>query len=110
MSGNTFGKIFKVTTFGESHGKALGCIIDGCPPNLKIDESDIQRDLDRRKPAPISTPFTAFIDIIPCANNASNLSNTGSPNPIGIFLPIIVTLAPIESPDFLIPVKYSSSI
>ena len=38
MSGNTFGKIFKVTTFGESHGKALGCIIDGCPPNLKIDE------------------------------------------------------------------------
>ena len=50
MSGNTFGKIFKVTTFGESHGKALGCIIDGCPPNLKIDVSDIQRDLDRRKP------------------------------------------------------------
>ena len=50
MSGNTFGKIFKVTTCGESHGKALGCIIDGCPPNLKIDESDIQRDLDRRKP------------------------------------------------------------
>jgi len=50
MSGNTFGKIFKVTTFGESHGKALGCIIDGCPPNLKIDVSDIQGDLDRRKP------------------------------------------------------------
>ena len=50
MAGNTFGKIFKVTTFGESHGKALGCIIDGCPPNLKIDESDIQTDLDRRKP------------------------------------------------------------
>ena len=50
MSGNTFGKIFKVTTFGESHGKALGCIIDGCPPNLKIDESDIQKDLNRRKP------------------------------------------------------------
>ena len=50
MSGNTFGKIFKVTTFGESHGKALGCIIDGCPPNLKISESDIQTDLDRRKP------------------------------------------------------------
>ena len=65
--------------------------------------------LTTSKPAPISTPFTAFIDIIPCANNASNLSNTGSPNPIGIFLPIIVTLAPIESPDFLILVKYSSS-
>ena len=50
MSGNTFGKIFKVTTFGESHGKALGCVIDGCPPNIKIDESDIQKDLNRRKP------------------------------------------------------------
>ena len=50
MSGNTFGTIFKVTTFGESHGKALGCVIDGCPPNLKIDETDIQKDLDRRKP------------------------------------------------------------
>jgi len=50
MSGNTFGKIFRVTTFGESHGKALGCVIDGCPPNIKIDESDIQKDLDRRKP------------------------------------------------------------
>ena len=50
MSGNTFCKIFRVTTFGESHGKALGCVIDGCPPNIKIDESDIQKDLNRRKP------------------------------------------------------------
>ena len=50
MSGNTFGKIFRVTTFGESHGKALGCVIDGCPPNIKIDESDIQKDLNSRKP------------------------------------------------------------
>ena len=50
MSGNTFGKIFRVITFGESHGKALGCVIDGCPPNIKIDETDIQKDLNRRKP------------------------------------------------------------
>ena len=50
MSGNTFGKLFTVTTFGESHGPALGCIIDGCPPNLEIDESDIQIELNRRKP------------------------------------------------------------
>ncbi|MCK5177335.1 MAG: chorismate synthase, partial [Candidatus Aenigmarchaeota archaeon] len=50
MSGNTFGKLFKVTTFGESHGKALGLIIDGCPSGLKLNESDIQKDLDRRKP------------------------------------------------------------
>lgn len=50
MSGNTFGKCFTVTTFGESHGLALGCIIDGCPPGIEISEADIQYDLDRRKP------------------------------------------------------------
>jgi chorismate synthase len=50
MSGNTFGKLFSVTTFGESHGAALGCIIDGCPPGLELSEADMQRDLDRRKP------------------------------------------------------------
>ena len=50
MSGNTFGTIFKLTTFGESHGSALGAVIDGCPPNIELDESVIQQDLDRRKP------------------------------------------------------------
>ena len=50
MSGNTIGKLFTVTTFGESHGVALGCIIDGCPPNMSLSEEDIQHDLDRRKP------------------------------------------------------------
>ncbi len=50
MSGNTFGKLFTVTTFGESHGVALGCTVDGCPPNLPLSEQDIQTDLDRRKP------------------------------------------------------------
>tara|TARA_B100001029_G_scaffold122476_1_gene101876 strand:- start:4505 stop:5602 length:1098 start_codon:yes stop_codon:yes gene_type:complete len=50
MSGNTIGKIFTVTTFGESHGKALGCIIDGCPPGLSISKEEIQNDLDLRKP------------------------------------------------------------
>ncbi|MDD1612124.1 MAG: chorismate synthase [Methylococcaceae bacterium] len=50
MSGNTFGKLFTVTTFGESHGPALGCIVDGCPPGLELTETDIQLDLDRRKP------------------------------------------------------------
>lgn len=50
MSGNTIGKLFTVTTFGESHGLALGAIIDGCPPGLALTESDLQRDLDRRKP------------------------------------------------------------
>ena len=50
MAGNTFGQLFTVTTFGESHGAGLGCIIDGCPPNLALSETDIQADLDRRKP------------------------------------------------------------
>lgn len=50
MPGNTFGKLFTVTTFGESHGPALGCIIDGCPPGLALCEADLQVDLDRRKP------------------------------------------------------------
>ena len=50
MSGNSFGKLFTVTTFGESHGRALGCIIDGCPPGLPLDASDIQADLERRRP------------------------------------------------------------
>jgi len=50
MSGNTIGKLFTVTSFGESHGLALGCIVDGCPPGLELSEEDIQGDLDRRKP------------------------------------------------------------
>lgn len=50
MSGNTIGKLFTVTTFGESHGAALGCIVDGCPPGLCLTEQDMQHDLDRRKP------------------------------------------------------------
>ena len=50
MSGNSFGNSFVVTTFGESHGAALGCVIDGCPPGLSLTTEDIQKDLDRRKP------------------------------------------------------------
>lgn len=51
MAGNTFGVLFRVTTWGESHGKALGVVIDGCPAGLELSEEDIQRELDRRKPA-----------------------------------------------------------
>ena len=50
MSGNTFGTIFKITTFGESHGVALGAVVDGCPPNIEINEEIIQKELDKRKP------------------------------------------------------------
>lgn len=50
MSGNSIGKLFTVTSFGESHGPALGCIVDGCPPGMLLSEADLQHDLDRRKP------------------------------------------------------------
>ena len=50
MPGNSYGQVFKVTTFGESHGVAIGCVIDGVPPKLSLSEADIQLDLDRRRP------------------------------------------------------------
>ncbi|MBQ9501904.1 MAG: chorismate synthase, partial [Lentisphaeria bacterium] len=58
MSGNTFGTMFKVTTFGESHGPALGTVLDGVPAGLELDETDIQRELDRRRPgqSAVTTP------------------------------------------------------
>lgn len=57
MAGNSFGQLFCVTTFGESHGPALGCIVDGCPPGLALSEADIQPELDRRKPG--TSKFTS---------------------------------------------------
>src|SRR5580658_3254071 len=50
MSHNTFGHLFRVTTYGESHGAGIGCVIDGCPPRIPLDVADIQADLDRRRP------------------------------------------------------------
>jgi len=50
VPGNTFGQLFKVTTFGESHGGCVGCVIDGCPPGIEISEAEIQKEMDRRKP------------------------------------------------------------
>ena len=50
MSGSTFGELFRVTNFGESHGPAIGCVIDGCPPGMELSETDIQPELDRRRP------------------------------------------------------------
>jgi len=57
MSFNTFGKIFRFTTWGESHGQAIGCIVDGCPPNIPLSENNIQKDMNRRKPG--SSKFTS---------------------------------------------------
>ncbi|HXX74105.1 MAG TPA: chorismate synthase [Nitrospiraceae bacterium] len=50
MAGNTFGRLFTVTSFGESHGPAIGCVVDGCPPGMALSAEDVQKDLDRRKP------------------------------------------------------------
>ncbi len=50
MGGNTYGRIFRVTTWGESHGKALGAVIDGCPPGIRVSEEDINKELSLRKP------------------------------------------------------------
>ena len=57
MSFNTFGKIFRFTTWGESHGPAIGCVVDGCPPNIPLSEGNIQKDMNRRKPG--SSKFTS---------------------------------------------------
>jgi chorismate synthase len=57
VAGNTFGRIFTVTSFGESHGPALGCIVDGCPPGLALSEADLQTDVDRRRPG--TSKFTS---------------------------------------------------
>ena len=56
MAGNTIGQLFRVTTFGESHGLALGCIVDGVPPGIPLTEADLQHDLDRRRPGTSRSP------------------------------------------------------
>src|SRR5579859_1662802 len=58
MAGNSFGQLFRITTFGESHGGAVGCVIDGCPPGIAISAKEIQKEMDRRKPgqSAITTP------------------------------------------------------
>ena len=80
MSGNSFGKLFKITSFGESHGKAIGCIIDGCPPGISINEDDIQPDLNRRKPG--QSKFTTQRkedDKVEILSGTFNGMSTGTP-------------------------------
>ncbi len=85
MSGNSIGKIFTVTTFGESHGLSLGCIIDGCPPNMKLSEADIQIDLDRRKPGTSRhTTQRREADVVKIASGVFEGKTTGTP--IGLLI------------------------
>ncbi len=85
MSGNTFGKLFAVTSFGESHGPALGCIVDGCPPGLALTEADLQRDLDRRKPGKSRhTTQRREADAVRILSGVFEGRTTGTP--IGLFI------------------------
>ena len=85
MSGNTTGRLFNVTTFGESHGVAMGCIIDGCPPGMELSEEDIQIYLDKRKPG--SSKFTTQRkedDIVEILSGVFEGKTTGTP--IGLLI------------------------
>ena len=80
MTGNSFGKIFKVTTWGESHGAALGCIVDGVPPNISIDEKYIQKFLDKRKPGKSKyTTQRKEDDAVEILSGIFNGKTTGTP-------------------------------
>src|SRR6185312_3275644 len=80
MAGNSFGEVFRITTCGESHGGALGVIIDGCPPGLAITSAEIQQELDRRKPgqSSITTPRKEE-DLIHILSGVFEGETTGTP-------------------------------
>ncbi|HSW96741.1 MAG TPA: chorismate synthase [Candidatus Saccharimonadales bacterium] len=80
MAGNTFGHLFRITTFGESHGGAVGCVVDGCPPGIEISEAEIQQEMDRRKPgqSEITTPRKEE-DIIHILSGIFEGKTTGTP-------------------------------
>jgi len=80
MSFNTFGKIFRFTTWGESHGPAIGCVVDGCPPNISISQKDIQSDMDKRRPG--KSKFTSQrkeLDKVEILSGVFNGRTTGTP-------------------------------
>ncbi len=80
MAGNTFGQLFRITTFGESHGGCVGVVIDGCPPCLSISQAEIQAELDRRKPGQSSiTSPRSEQDIIHIMSGVSDGKTTGTP-------------------------------
>lgn len=79
MSGNTFGRLFRVTTWGESHGPALGVIIDGCPPHIALEAEDIQKDLERRRPGKHLTSPRREPDRVEILSGVFNGVTTGTP-------------------------------
>ena len=109
MSFNTFGKIFRFTTWGESHGPAIGCVIDGCPPNISLSEKDIQMDMDRRRPG--QSKFTTQrkeADKVIILSGVFEGKTTGTPisiiiYKISFFHKGIITKCRIKVADQIIP-------
>jgi chorismate synthase len=79
MMGNTFGNLFRITTWGESHGKAIGCVVDGCPAGLELSEEDIQVELDRRKPGKEYTSTRKEEDRVSILSGVFEGRTTGAP-------------------------------
>ncbi len=79
MAGNTFGRLFSITTWGESHGTALGAVIDGCPPEIRLSPADIQKDMDRRKPGRALTSPRAETDTVEILSGVFDGLTTGTP-------------------------------
>ena len=101
MAGNTFGKNFKVTTFGESHGIGLGCIIDGCPAGLEINEEIIQRALDRRKPgASINGKLNAAVTARKEPDEVEILSGIFEGKTIGTSISLLIRNTSQHSSDY----------
>lgn len=96
MAGNSFGNLFRITTFGESHGKGVGVIIDGCPPGIEITEEEVQKELDRRKPgqSKITTPRKEA-DTIHILSGIFEGKTTGTP------IAMVAYNAEFESDDYL---------
>ncbi len=85
MSGNSFGRLFTVTTFGESHGPAMGCVVDGCPPGMELSEADIQHDLERRRPGKSRhTTTRQEADLVKILSGVFEGRTTGTP--IGLLI------------------------
>ena len=110
MSFNTYGHMFRVTTFGESHGVAIGCVVDGCPPLLPLTADEIQRDLDRRRPG--QSRFTTQRQEADAVKILSGVMahpetgvqvTTGAPQPAGTPSATTSITAPIEEPFLRMP-------
>lgn len=96
MAGNSFGQLFRVTSFGESHGEGVGCVVDGCPPGVEITEEEIQKELDRRKPgqSKITTPRKEQ-DLIHILSGVFEGKTTGTP------ISLLTSNEEFESDDYL---------